>query len=199
MTEVLLTCDPGARGVGCAFWYREETLPGRKPAVWTLFRALYATPYTGKPPAGETGPAEWRLVTEAVVSAAGKVARALGEHLQGTPSVSASSQYLPTHLVIETMQVYTRSKGDPNDLLALAAVGGCLFGTFEATSNVGYKAREWKGQIPRAILGKNTEKKLIATGEWSKVIVPSVKARLNDIMHAVALGWYVRERDGYST
>lgn len=189
MTEVLLTVDPGARGCGCAFWYREETLPGRKPAVWTLFRALYATPYVGKPPTGETGPAEWRLVTESVATAAGKVARALGEHLAGGPSISASSQYLPTHLVIETMQVYTRSKGDPNDLLALAAVGGCLFGVFEATSNVGYKAREWKGQIARSAMEKIVERKL--GSEMSKIVAPQYAKNYNDICHAVGLGLFV--------
>lgn len=194
MTEVLLTVDPGARGCGCAFWTRDAALPGRKPALWTLFRALYATPYIGKPPTGETCPADWRLVTESVAHEANKVAWDIGAALNGRlPSVGATSQYLPTHLVIETMQVYTRSKGDPNDLLVLAAVGGYLFGTFEATENIGYKPREWKGQVPRGVLGRNTERKLQASGEWAKVVVPSVAEKLNDVMHGVALGWYVND------
>ena len=51
----------------------------------------------------------------------------------------------------ELPQVYTRdkSKGDPNDLMPLAAIIGGFVMRFPETKHTLYKPREWKGQLTK--------------------------------------------------
>jgi hypothetical protein len=97
----------------------------------------------------------------------------------------------PEVVVVERMQVYMRGKGDPRDLLALAAIGGGLFRAFGDAEPVGPLPREWKGQVPREVMGNRIEQRLRDQGWWGRVAEPRRKANLNDVMHAVGLGfWY---------
>lgn len=173
MSDLLLSIDPGARGCGCAWWVRAE-------GSWVLLHARYAAAPEGK---GETGPSEWGAAVAAVEAASLDVLGALR----------------PDVVVVERMQVYTRSKCDPRDLLALAAIGGGLFRAFSDARPVGPLPREWKQSVPRDILGNRVEAKLrdpsrlppgvVAT--WGAVRVPSRKTHLNDVLHGIGLGlWY---------
>lgn len=53
------------------------------------------------------------------------------------------------HLVLEYPQVYrgSKQKGDPNDLLALAAVDACLVILYPEAGVTVYKPRDWKGTV----------------------------------------------------
>ena len=159
--QIVLSIDPGARGCGCAWWAGGE-----------LLHAQYVPGASGK---GDTGPSEWLETVRAVEAAS-------GEALDGLR---------PDVVVVERMQVYVRSKGDPRDLLALAAVGGGLFRAFGDAEVVGPLPREWKGQVPRVMMGNRVEQKVRDRGWWGRVSEPRRKANLNDVMHAVGLGlWY---------
>lgn len=168
--SLMLSIDPGARGCGCAWWGREER-------EWVLLHARYAP---GAPGKGETGPAEWARAVEAAEEASRDVLGTLR----------------PEVVVVERMQVYTRSKGDPNDLLALAAVGGGLFRAFSDALPVGPLPAEWKGQTPRIIMGNRVEDEVRRRGWWGRVRVPPRKVSLNDVMHGVGLGFYFARTGG---
>jgi hypothetical protein len=159
--RLLLSIDPGTRGCGCAWWAGEE-----------LLHARYVPGASGK---GETGPGEWLATVSAVEAASGEVLDGLR----------------PDVVLVERMQVYTRGKGDPRDLLALSAIGGGLFRAFGDAAPVGPLPREWKGQVPRDVMGSRVEQKVRDRGWWSRVTEPTRKTQLNDVMHAVGLGlWY---------
>ena len=162
MSDILLSIDPGARGCGCAWWmwFGEE---------WTLLHARYATGAEGR---GETGPVEWLAATEAVEAASRDVLGALR----------------PDVVAVERMQVYTRSRGDPRDLLALSAIGGSLFRAFRDARPVGPLPREWKGQVPRDVMGARVEKKVRDRGWWERIALPRRKTHLNDVLHGIGVG-----------
>ena len=163
-SSLLLSIDPGARGCGCAWWGKDAT-------GWVLLQAGY-TP--GSPGKGDTGPPEWG----AAVAAVEEASRALLGALR------------PGIVVVEQMQVYTRLKGDPRDLLAVASVGGGLFRAFSDARPVGLLPARWKGQTPREILGNRIEKQVRERGWWPRVQIPPRRTNLNDVMHGVGLGFY---------
>lgn len=57
------------------------------------------------------------------------------------------------HLAVEWPQVYagSKQKGDPNDLIALAAVVAAVV-TRYASIVTRYKPRDWKGQVPKEVI-----------------------------------------------
>jgi hypothetical protein len=159
--RLVLSIDPGVRGCGCAWWVGEE-----------LLHARYVPGSSG---GRESGASEWMETVRAVEAA----------------SEEALDGLRPDVVVVERMQVYMRGKGDPRDLLALAAIGGGLFRAFGDAEPVGALPREWKGQVPREVMGNRIEQRLRDRGWWGRVAEPRRKANLNDVMHAVGLGlWY---------
>jgi hypothetical protein len=61
------------------------------------------------------------------------------------------SDYFPDTIVVEYPQVYSaaKSKGDPNNLLPLAVIGGCLAGLLPDVKMISPTPREWTGQIKK--------------------------------------------------
>lgn len=57
----------------------------------------------------------------------------------------------PDELVVEYPQIYTRdkSKGDPNNLVPLAVIGGCLSAMLPNARVISPQPREWTGNIPK--------------------------------------------------
>lgn len=169
----MLTIDPGVHGCGCAWWSR--TAYG-----WSLLRAAYIP---ALPVEGEGRGAVWAAAVAGVVRAAGSLPP-------------------PDVIAVEAMQVYARGKGDPADLLALSAIGGGILAAFPRARPVALLPAEWKGQVPREVMGERVAAKL--KGErplpagvlaaWSAVLVPARKTHLNDVMHAVGIGLYLCER-----
>ena len=68
-------------------------------------------------------------------------------------------------LACEWPQIYQRakSKGDPNDLLPLAAILGGIFTDFPAAEIVLYKPAEWKGQMSKEACHEKIRKSLGAS------------------------------------
>lgn len=92
-----------------------------------------------------------------------------------------------TYLILELPQVYQRgiSRGDPNDLIQLAALVGTIQARFRVATTV-YLPREWKGQVPKEIIEARAKGNLSAS-ELSKVEVPA-KSLAHNVWDAVGLG-----------
>lgn len=82
-------------------------------------------------------------------------------------------------MVQELMKVYPRQKGDPADLLELQGVNGAIVGRIRCDQQIGYTAREWKGQVPKEVHNARVELKL--TSEESAVITTTKSLRHNVI------------------
>jgi hypothetical protein len=153
-----------------------------------LLRAAYVPALEHEPEDGrDEGAVAWTAMVGAVVA---ESRRAL---LGNAPRV----------VVVEAMRVYTRGKGDPADLVALAAVAGGILASFPSARPLALRASAWKGQVPRDVMGERIAAKLRGerpllpgvTAPWSSVDpwTARSKERLNDAAHAVGLGLYLFE------
>lgn len=130
-----------------------------------------------------------RILEQAVyVEGEAKAQRAAG----WTAMVNAVSEFVGARtveeLVVELPQVYVavRSKGDPNDLIQLAAVVGGLCAEFRWAHQKIYLPAEWKGQVPKEIIHERAEKRL--TTEEMAAISCRRKSLLHNVKDAVAIG-----------
>jgi hypothetical protein len=102
----------------------------------------------------------------------------------------------PQLLIIELPQVYTRtrSKGDPNDLILLAAQVGAFINNFHDRyyGSRYFKPAEWKGQTPKSVTEHRARKRL-SPDELSCVHLPS-KSLQHNVWDAVGLGHYFIEK-----
>ena len=99
-------------------------------------------------------------------------------------------------LVMEKPQVYVQSKlkGDPDDLIGLALMAGCVAGMLSAgvKSVYLYFPRQWKGQVPKNIMTARTKEKL-SDEERSRVDLPA-KYLQHNVWDAVGIGLYHLKR-----
>jgi len=65
-------------------------------------------------------------------------------------------------LVIELPQVYQggKAKGDPNDLIKLAALVGALSYTIKSVRTILVSPGQWKGQLPKDVHHKRIKKRM---------------------------------------
>lgn len=96
-------------------------------------------------------------------------------------------------LVSERPQVYQRqdgkTKGDPNDLLAMVGVIGCLVGMLPSANVVTYAPHEWKGQTEKKVMcGRIMERLKPAERD----LVPNS----HDAVDAVGVGLFYLNRLG---
>jgi hypothetical protein len=156
---VLLAIDPGLRGCGVACF--RDTGPAE--GIAELLRAGYAA---GSPNAVRSE--AWLTTVRAV------------KEFVGSDRV--------TELVVELPQVYrfSRSKGDPNDLIQLAAVVGALCEAFAPAQQRIYLPAEWKGQVSKDVLWERACKRL--TPEEEGRVVCRQKTLLHNARDAVVLG-----------
>ncbi|MFA6118156.1 MAG: hypothetical protein WC729_29485 [Sphingomonas sp.] len=91
-----------------------------------------------------------------------------------------------TFLALEWPQVYRvgKGKGDNNDLLALAAVLGALVALFPLAGFEVFKPAEWKGQVPKDIMGNRIVGKL----EGREVVVFRAAKVIKSLEHNVIDG-----------
>jgi hypothetical protein len=91
-------------------------------------------------------------------------------------------------LVVELPQVYiqAKSKGDPNDLIHLAAVVGGLCVAFDTSPQQIYLPAEWKGQVPKEIVHARAQQRL-SDEERSRVSCRR-KSLLHNVNDAVSIG-----------
>lgn len=97
---------------------------------------------------------------------------------------------------MEHMQVYgqQRQKGDPNDLVDVAFLEGML--SARCKSVILFTPREWKGQMPDAIVKKRVEKRLdIQEQSRLEAALRSVPASLrHNVYAAVGIGLHAYHR-----
>lgn len=163
MTEMRVCVDPGIRGCGAAIF-----LGG------SLLKAAYV-------PAGPDGDG---VVGRAVQSARAVVVWIGQQNLDWGPSWNG----YPIRLVIEWPQVYRagRGRGDPNDLLGLAAVDGALAAICLDYKVVTYLPREWKGQVPKDVMVERIKSRLTPE-ELTRVELPA-KSLQHNVYDAIGLG-----------
>lgn len=161
--NTLLSVDPGIRGCGAA-----------------LFRAgeLVACAYVKNPMKSGSGPAECASMVCAVCIC------------------GMLDLVIINVLVVEWPQVYQRgggrTRGDANDLLGLAGVGGGLAARFwEADTKVrSVSPSEWKGQVPKDAIALRVESRLseaerVAYDAGVTAVAPSLRHNVSD---AVGIG-----------
>lgn len=94
-------------------------------------------------------------------------------------------------LAIEMPQVYvaSRSKGDPNDLIALAGLVGAFVYCFLDHGKVStYKPAQWKGQVPKDVMTARLQKRLYEQ-EISAIQLPA-KSLQHNVWDAVGIGMH---------
>lgn len=99
-----------------------------------------------------------------------------------------------TEIVVEIPQVYhvSCSKGDPNDLVALAFVAGRLVQRVQNGQQsrvVKYRPAEWKGQVPKEIHQRRTEQRLHES-EREQVEGSRAVSLMHNVWDAIGLGLY---------
>lgn len=94
-------------------------------------------------------------------------------------------------LVLEFPQVYRSKyqKGDPNDLLQLAAVVGVIAATGFYTKINYFLPREWKGQVTKEITEARVKKKL-SKEELGRIELTKNKKLNTNIWDAIGIGIY---------
>lgn len=94
--------------------------------------------------------------------------------------------------ICEVPQVYRISKGNPNDLIEVAAVAAAIGATFPLQRAVAYKPREWKGSVKKLthhprILAQLTPEELECIREKRKTYV-------HNTYDAIGIGLHELER-----
>ena len=160
--STILAVDPGVRGCGVALFV--HSLTGER-----LRRAAYVrNPHKTGDGMGEVE----------------SMARAVRDSFDRMACVTFD------RLVLEFPQVYTgaRAKGDPRDLLALAAVDGAICGFVHHTEAVRVLPREWKGQVDPDVLIERVKARLLPA-EIAAVELPCASLAHN-VWDAVGLGLF---------
>lgn len=104
----------------------------------------------------------------------------------------ADNHYL--RVVVEWPQVYQggKQKGDPADLLPLAGIGAALGVLCPSIRTV--LPREWKGQVPKDVMGRRILSKL--TPEETGIVdaCAVIKSLKHNVVDAVGLGLFDADR-----
>lgn len=151
-------------------------------------------------------PASESIQTAVLVSTPGVGPRIGTQAESDRHSVTTSLQSSVQLVVVETMVIYPHSPSRPNDIVNLQGLAGCVVGVLCSkwgAQTIGYEARTWKGQVPRDVLGARSELKVRNRGWEDRVVTtrvgtvrgklqrkPLTKTELNDVMHAIGLGFY---------
>lgn len=101
-----------------------------------------------------------------------------------------------TTLVVEIPQVYSRGRGDPNDLVDIALVAGAVIGRLcWADDVVLVRPAQWKGQRPKGVDNALT---LSCLDDDERAIVDGVdcpRSLRHNVIDAVGIGlWQLRRR-----
>lgn len=133
-----------------------------------------------------------------VAERAARTARALFANL----CVHATVKFEPLDLIMEWPQVYraTRSKGDPNGLLGIAAICGALVALAQPTRVLMKTPAEWIGQLPKAA----TKKGALTSPRARRILGNLTESerdylqRFDDVTHdeidAIGLGLFALDR-----
>lgn len=100
-------------------------------------------------------------------------------------------------LAVESPQVYTSSKGDPNDLLPLFGVNAALYTMLRTAMGSSlafnqYLPRQWKGQMTKEVCHARIKDRL--SPAESAAIEPTPKSLIHNVFDAVGIGLYALNR-----
>ena len=163
---MVVSIDPGLRACGVAiFW------------DGVLVRAAYVK----NPEKKARGPEAWKAMAQAVY-----------EWMSDTNKPGWTKR--PHVLVLEVPQVYRagQQKGDPDDLIQLAGVDGCVVGLIGPDVVRAYLPREWKGQVPKEIHNARVMREL--TEEEKAAIEPCAPSLLHNVIDGIGIGLYFLKR-----
>jgi hypothetical protein len=143
-------------------------------------------------------PAKSKLAPKTVAARAARVAHGIMAKLP----IYAAYDMTKLELIMEWPQVYraTRSKGDPNGLLGIAAICGALVALANPASVLMKTPAEWIGQLPKATTAKGA-----LTSPRARRILGNLThdereylRRSNEVTHdeidAIGLGLYALDR-----
>lgn len=160
MTATLLAIDPGAKYCGAALY-----VDGK------LYAAAYLAPKPGTA----------RSVAVTLEAWLYRVAQSRADLVTSTGKVG--------RLVVESQQVYAGpSRGNPNDLIAVAQTAGAIMARIEAYEHQLVLPRVWTGGIPKEIRLRRFLQTLDAD---ETAVITSLKlpqSKLKDTADAAALG-----------
>ena len=93
------------------------------------------------------------------------------------------------HAAIEKPQVYRTEflKGDPNDLIDVALMAGAAVSGFDPKHVKSYLPKEWKGQVPKAVMTKRI-KGWLSKEEHERVELPKAGTLRHNVWDAVGIG-----------
>jgi hypothetical protein len=158
--------DPGIRGCGVAMFNGQE---------------LELAEYVKNPCEKGNGPLECYFMARAIV-----------EWTLPEPEIYDYSYH---EIVCEWPQVYTKGKGDNNDLLALAGVDAAIFSTFVASgidcTVKHFLPKEWKGQTPKAVCHQRVKNALSAEEQKR---IKGTAYLLHNVLDAVGIGLFALGR-----
>lgn len=102
----------------------------------------------------------------------------------------------PVRVYVERPQVYTRSrqKGDQNDLVHIAMIGGMLAGAVAFPADIHFVfPATWKGQAPKKVMGRRILKRL-GLSELHYVEAAATTKLAHNAVDAVGLGLWAEGR-----
>ncbi len=104
----------------------------------------------------------------------------------------------PNKMIIEQPEIYNHSsrKGDPNDLMPLAILGGVLWERMSPNQIIFVKPKLWKGQVPKDVMTKRTHAEL--SQREQNIAIDSFrdlpKAAVHDGYDSIGIGrWYIKK------
>lgn len=130
-----------------------------------------------------------RVMVGAILNWCGDaIARAIGDP-ENPPGTYVARLSRPNDLVVEWPKVYTRdkSKGDSNDLLALAGVCAAVAQACDRAEVRHYLPRSWKGTVDGDAMTLRIESRLRQSGELDRVLEHR-KTHRHNAVDAAGLG-----------
>jgi len=104
----------------------------------------------------------------------------------------------PNKMIIEQPEIYNHAsrKGDPNDLMPLAILGGVLWERMAPNQIIFVKPKLWKGQVPKEVMTKRTHAEL--SQREQNIAIDSFRDLPKDAYHdgydAIGIGrWYIKK------
>lgn len=155
--QITLAVDPGIRGCGCALFEGDQ-----------LLQAWYETN-----PIAKGNDAHTASMVARAVNIAARARAPMLLHI--------------TRLVIEMPVVRDarHSKGDPNDLIPLAAINGALCVLFPCAVVVQYAPEQWKGQLDKQAMNTRALGRLSL---YERELISDAGALAHNVYDAIGIG-----------
>lgn len=107
---------------------------------------------------------------------------------------ACASTYL-LDVVIEQPQVYHQSKqkGDPEDLIKLALMGGATAALISPHAPMMYEPQTWKGSVPKEVTTARTRRR-ITDEEQHRIELPRAVTLQHNVWDAIGIGLFHLKR-----